>query len=266
MPTAEAANPPSGTIAMTGPVPPFTGTWTGTATASGANAHEADCVEGVSCDTFRLTVAPGDYTAKLVNIRIAWAVVANDYDVYVHKCPTDASTNDQCNATPPVGQATSASPDSGGQENTSIDPANTGTGAYTVRVVYAIVATPSADQYQGTASVGVKSSARTATYVAGGVTFAPSVTVKAPVAARDGEPSNRTDKFGNFYVGGIRGVPAGNDLWYVDLRPTVGGNPNPNYDPFMRNWAYRGQPDSTTGSQEVAAGAQGGGDIDLAVG
>ncbi|HEX9968723.1 MAG TPA: hypothetical protein VGB03_01185, partial [Acidimicrobiales bacterium] len=83
---------------------------------------------------------------------------------------------------------------------------------------------------------------------------------------RDGEPSSRTDKFGNFYVGGIRGVPAGNDLWYVDLRPTVNGGPNPSYDPFMRNWAYRGQPDSVTGSPAASVGAEGGGDIDLAVG
>ena len=71
--TAEAANPPSGTIAQTGPVTPFPGTWTGTATGTGANAHEADCVEGVSCDTFRLTVAPGDYAGKLVKLRIEWA-------------------------------------------------------------------------------------------------------------------------------------------------------------------------------------------------
>jgi hypothetical protein len=264
--TAKAATPASGAIAPTGPVPTFTGTWTGTASGTGANAHEADCVEGVSCDTFRLTVAPGDYTGKLVKLKIEWAVVANDYDIYVHKCPTDASTNDQCNATTPVAQVTSASPDSGGQENTAIDPANTGLGAYTIRVVYSLVATPGADQYKGTASIGAKSEPRTATYVSGGIGFTPSVTLKAPVTSRDGEPSNRTDKFGNHYVGAIRGVPAGNDLWYVDLRPTVGGNPNPNYDPFMRNWAYRGQADSTTGSQEVAAGAEGGGDIDLAVG
>ncbi|HEX9969846.1 MAG TPA: hypothetical protein VGB03_06875, partial [Acidimicrobiales bacterium] len=177
-----------------------------------------------------------------------------------------ASTNDQCNATPPVAQATSPSPDSGGREDSAIDPSNTGVGAYTIRVVYAIVATPSADQYRGTASIGAKSEPRSANYVSGGIAFTPSVTLKAPVASRDGEPSTRTDSFGNHYVGAIRGVPAGNDLWYVDLRPTVGGNPNPAYDPFMRKWAYRGQPDSTTGQQEVAAGAEGGGDIDLAVG
>ncbi|MET0648513.1 MAG: hypothetical protein ABW208_18025, partial [Pyrinomonadaceae bacterium] len=260
-----AATPSSGIIASTGPVLPFTGTWTGTASGTGANANESNCVEGVNCDTFRLTVAPGSYTDKLVKLRIEWSVVANDYDLFVHKCPTEVSTNDQCNATPPTGQATSPSPDSGGQENTAIDPSNTGVGAYTVRVVYATV-TPQVDQYRGAASIAAKAEARAATYVTGGIAFSPSVTVKAPVSSRNGEPSTRTDKFGNHYVGGIRGVPAGNDLWYVDLRPTVGGNPNPSYDPFMRNWVYRGQPDSTTGSQEVAAGAQGGGDIDLAVG
>ncbi|MBA2268989.1 MAG: hypothetical protein H0W20_00095 [Chthoniobacterales bacterium] len=43
------------------------------------------------------------------------------------------------------------------------------------------------------------------------------MTVKAPVAGRDGEPSIRTDYRGNNYTGGIRGVPAGVDLWFHDL-------------------------------------------------
>ncbi|HEX8560970.1 MAG TPA: Calx-beta domain-containing protein [Pyrinomonadaceae bacterium] len=262
---AEAASPASGTIAPTGPVPTFTGTWTGTATGTGSGGGEATCVEGVNCDTFRLTVAPGDYTGKTIAVRIQWAVPANDYDLYIHKCPTQASTVAQCNAAAPVGQDGSGAPQT--QENAAIDPGGVLAAAtdYTVHVVYFATSGP-ADQYQGSATVRAATASRTANYVSGGMTFAPNVTVKAPVAARDGEPSNRTDVFGNFYVGGIRGVPAGNDLWYVDLRPTVGGGPNPSYDPFMRKWAYRGQPDSVTGSPVASAGAEGGGDIDLAVG
>jgi hypothetical protein len=252
-----AANPASGTIAPTGPVLPFTGTWTGTATATGANATEVDCVEGVNCDTFRLTVAPAVWTAKIINAKIQWTVPANDYDIYVHKCPTPASTNAQCNATPTVGESHGGAP--GTEENSAIDPNSTGTGDYTLRVVYSAV-TPAADQYQGSVTVVSQTAGRTATYIPGGITFSPSVTARAPVAPRDGEPSNRTDKLGNFYVAGIRGFPAGVDLWYVDLQPTSGG-----YDPFMRNPIYRGQPDAFSPDDQADLGGDGGGDVDLAV-
>src|ERR671932_2558156 len=91
----------------------------------------------------------------------------------------------------------------------------------------------------------------TVTYIKGGMAFSPSYTVRAPYIGQDVEPSLRTDKFGNTYVAGIRGVPAGTDLWYFDLRPTVNGQPNPNYDPYMRHPLYRGQPDSITGSSDA---------------
>ena len=39
---------------------PFTGTWTGNATGGSSPNGESTCVEGTNCDTFRLTVAPGD--------------------------------------------------------------------------------------------------------------------------------------------------------------------------------------------------------------
>jgi len=260
---AEAASPSSGAFGPTGPVLPFTGSWSGTATGSGSAGGEATCVEGVNCDTFRLTVLPGDYTGKFIGVRIQWAIQTNDYDLYVHKCPSAASTNAQCNATTPTGQDGGSVPQT--QENAAIDPNSTGPGDYTVHVVYFATSGPT-DQYQGSVTLRTASASRTANYVSGGMTFSPNVTVKAPAAAADGEPSNRTDVFGNHYVGGIRGIPAGNDLWYVDLRPTVGGAANASYDPFMRNWAWRGQPDSVTGSDNTSAGAQGGGDIDLAVG
>jgi hypothetical protein len=254
---AIAASPASGVIAPTGPVLPFTGTWNGTATGTGANAHESDCVEGVNCDTFRLTVAPGDYSGKFIDTRIDWTVPANDYDLYIHKCPTPASTAAQCNATDPTGQSTGGAPQT--NESSSIDPANTGVGDYTIRVVYSAV-TPAADQYRGTVSIAAKSAARTPVYVSGGVSFSPNVTVKAPHTTRDGEPSNRTDALGNFYISGIRGFPAGVDLWYIDLQPSSGA-----YDPFMRNWIYRGQPDAFSPVNEADLGGDGGGDVDMAV-
>ena len=66
---------------------------------------------------------------------------------------------------------------------------------------------------------------------------------------------------GNHYVMGIRGVPAGVDLWYFDLQPG-----SPSYDPLMRHPVYRGQPDSFTEEDSTSVGADGGGDVDLAVG
>ncbi len=118
--------------------------------------------------------------------------------------------------------------------------------------------------------------AGTPTYVKGGMTFSPSYTTRAPYIGQDVEPSVRCDKFGNCYVAAIRGVPGGTDLWYFDLRPTVNGNPNPNYDPLMRNPQYRGQPDKLTAVDctqttppaacDGTVGADGGGDVDIAVG
>src|SRR4029450_13561614 len=67
---------------------------------------------------------------------------------------------------------------------------------------------------------------------------------------------------GNCYVSGIRGVPAGVDLWRFDLDPT-----SPSFDPEMRNGVYLGQPDAfqQMGAQDsTAGGADGGGDIEIA--
>jgi len=244
---ARAAAPSAGTISATGP----TLNWTGTA-VGGASANESTCVEGINCDTFTLTVSgtPTDWTTKLVQISIQWTIPADDYDLYVHK---------DSNAGPLV--ATGANGGAPGtNDGTTIDPAATGTGVYTVHVVYFSV-TPLVDEYQGSASVQNKPAGRNANYLKTGISFTPNFMVRAPVASRDGEPSSRTDQYGNHYVVGIRGVPAGVDLWYFDLNPT-----SLTYDPYMRHPIYRGQPDSFTGDQQTSVGADGGGDVDLAVG
>lgn len=58
---------------------------------------------------------------------------------------------------------------------------------------------------------------RTAIYVSGSslnppIAFSNNRPVRCPLATADGEPSDRCDIFGNFYVSGIRGFPAGVDL------------------------------------------------------
>src|SRR5205814_2154933 len=83
------------------------------------------------------------------------------------------------------------------------------------------------------------------------------VTVSAPGAARVCEPSLRVDVRGNCYVGGIRGVPAGVDLWRFDLDPA-----SPGYDPQLRNPTYLGQPDAFA-AQDTSGGLDGGGYIDV---
>ena len=250
--STEASNPPSGAISPTGPNVVWQGPLTG-----GAAANETTCVEGTNCDTFKLTLTgtEDDWSGKVVNVNINWLNPANDYDLYIHKGENCAATG-PCEG-PVVSQDGNGAPST--QEAGSIDPSSTGTGTYLVRLV--IFSASPGDPFTGTASVGPAPPARAANYVKDGITFSPNVTVKAPVARRDGEPSNRTDKFGNHYTSAIRGVPAGVDLWYFDLRPN-----SPTYDPYMRNPIYRGQPDSFTQQNATALGADGGGDVDLAVG
>src|SRR6266480_7786409 len=51
-----AANPSSGAVNPSGPVGPFNGTWTGTGAGGSAPNGESTCIEGVTCDTFRLSL------------------------------------------------------------------------------------------------------------------------------------------------------------------------------------------------------------------
>ena len=245
---ARAAAPAEATI---GPDSAGQVTWVGTA-PGGASAGEATCVDGVNCDVFKITVtgAKEDWTTKIIALNFTWTLPANDYDFYIHKDAVDgpitsSGRNDGAPAT---------------DDNAAIDPASSGVGDYFVHVVYFSVV--GADQYKGSAAVQTKSTeVRTATYTSSGIQFSKNVTVKAPVAARDGEPSIRTDYKGNSYTGGIRGVPAGVDLWYFNLNPN-----SVRFDPEMRVPAYRGQPDGFTEKTPADAGGDGGGDIDLAVG
>src|SRR3984893_5258339 len=243
-----AAAPSAGTIGPAGP----TLNWSGTAVGGSSAGEGTTCLEGINCDTFTLNVSgtPADYAGSVIAIKIQWTNPVNDYDLYIHK---------DSNSGPVV--ATGANGGAPGtSESTTIDPAATGTGVYTVHAVYFSV-TPLVDEYQGTAQIQNKPQGRNANYLKTGISFSPNVMVRAPVASADGEPSNRTDKFGNHYVVGIRGVPAGVDLWYFDLNPN-----SPTYDPYMRHPIYRGQPDSFTQTEQTSVGADGGGDVDLAVG
>ena len=258
-----ATNPAGGTLSASTTTAL---TFVGTAPGTGADS-EPDGIEGVNKDTYVLTVLPGVYTGKLISVTLSWTNPANDRDLYVFKRNPDGSNGQQ------VGQSAGGAPQTG--ESTSFDPNIYGSGQYNVEIIY-FACTPNLDQPTGAITLFNAPTVRQATYTKGGMTFSSNSACKAPTAFSDGEPSSRVDAVGNAYVAGIQGVPAGVDLWYFDLRPTIPNptNPaqtikNPQYDPNMRVPIYRGKPDSPTtvaAQSQLQAGALGGGDIDVAVG
>jgi hypothetical protein len=239
---ALAAVPSSGTI---GPRDPRI-TWQNTAIGTGA-ADPATTIEGVNSDTYTLTVTglPTEWQGKAIRISLDWGVNLNDYDLYVYK---DTATG------------TALTSSGGGAPETNeaviIEPAKSGIGVYVIKTIY-FANTPGVDQPHGTVEVLREAHPF---YMNGGMTFSPNTPDYAPANNTDAEPSSRTDGQGNHYISGIRGFPAGCDLWYYDLRPN-----SPTYDPYMRNPQYRGLIDGLTGRSDVEAGGDGGGDIDLAV-
>lgn len=149
---SRSANPTNGTIGPSGP----NVVWDGTATGGTSPESEDTCIEGVSCDTFLLTLSgtPADWVGKKVHLQFDWLDAANDYDVYVHK-GADPTTG------PVVGSSTNTHL-SGHTESIDLDPnqGDVGTGVFSVHVVYFIVAPqtgigppPGNDQYHAVASV-----------------------------------------------------------------------------------------------------------------
>lgn len=118
--------------------------WMGTATGPASPGDEGTCVEGVNCDTYLLTLAPGDYTNKRVRIEINWGTVATDYDLYVHQ---------ESNAGPLLASSAQGTTTF---EAVEIDPLavaarSDGTRLVSVHVVY--FAATAADQYRGKATI-----------------------------------------------------------------------------------------------------------------
>jgi hypothetical protein len=265
-PVARASTPSSGTIS------PLSGSasWSGFPGPGASPQGELTCVDGTTCDTFTLTLAPGDYVGKRVRFKLAWTNQLNDYDVYVHLGD---------NQGPEVGRAGNSAPQTG-EENTFDVNAAVVTGVndkYTIHVVYWAVG-PN-DPYRGEVSLEniPQTPTRTATFIKGdktGIRFSPSRALYATGAGQDVEPSVRVDYKGNAYAGGIRGLTGGNDIWRFDLNPN-----SPTYDPFLANAAirfdlsgnaqnpsYKGQPDALSPNDDSELGGDGGGDLDIAVG
>ena len=219
-----------------------------TALIGGANNDPSTCQEGVSCDTVVVDVAAGDWRGTNLKVAIDWTVPASDFDLYVF--------HDQLNGET-AGASTGGAPETHEQVTLTLNAVLASPRRYLLHVV-AFAAAP--ERVQGTLSLVAPPAPRVAHLSPLGVTFSPNVTVSAPGTARDCEPSLRVDVRGNCYVGGIRGVPGGVDLWRFDLDPT-----SATYDPQLRAPAYLGQPDAFA-AQDTTGGRDGGGDIDIATG
>ncbi|HEV8479168.1 MAG TPA: sialidase family protein [Candidatus Eisenbacteria bacterium] len=243
---AHAATPGSGTVSLGNP----SVTWSGS--ISGAGSGENTCVDGVSCDSFQVTLAPGDYTGKQLNVVISWTIPAYDYDLYVHEGTLRGPLLPASAGPPPATSET---------VHIGIDPpVVTSPRVWWAHIQAATV--PPAQVYQGQAAIGPTPPSPVITHLPGHVTFSHTVPLYARGTVRTEEPSVRVDVRGNCYVSGIRGVPAGVDLWRFDLNPA-----SPTFDPEMRNGVYLGQPDAfqQMGAEDsTAGGADGGGDIDIA--
>ncbi|HEX3253511.1 MAG TPA: hypothetical protein VHS05_29025, partial [Pyrinomonadaceae bacterium] len=150
---ARASSPAGATINATAATPL---TWIGTATGGGAlNAplligSEDLCQEGLTCDTFTLTVGgtTSDWSGKLIHIKIEWVLPVTDYDLYIHK---DSNTGPIVGSS---GRGATSPTDPLTWEDTTIDPSISGTGVYTVHAVYYLAT--AADQYHGSATIESK--------------------------------------------------------------------------------------------------------------
>jgi len=96
---------------------------------------------------------------------------------------------------------------------------------------------PPGQVYNGSAALVALPNAPRVTHLAGDLPFCHTVPLFARGTVRDEEPSVRVDVRGNCYVGAIRGVPAGVDMWRFDLNPQ-----SPTFDPELRHATYLGNP------------------------
>ncbi|MEO5989012.1 MAG: FlgD immunoglobulin-like domain containing protein [Candidatus Eisenbacteria bacterium] len=212
----------------------------------GVGFDRSTCVEDVSCDTLVLDVAAGDYTGKNLRVTLDWAIPANDFDLY---CFLNRLNG------PEVGSSHDGPPGTHEEFVLSLNGVIAAPRRY---VIHMVASATSPETIHGLMTFVAPPAPRVATTAGNDLVFSPNVTVLAPGAARDCEPSLRVDTRGTCYVGGIRGVPAGVDLWRFDLDPS-----SPTFDPQMRTATYLGQPDAFA-SPDSAGGKDGGGDIDIA--
>jgi len=198
-----SATPASGTLDPNGPN--TSQSWSGAVVAPAGSDIEPSCVDGVSCDTYTVTLSgsPSNWLGKRAHIVISWnfnSTAGDDFDVVIHK---------GSNAGPVVASAFTAS--STQPEVLDIDPnaSGIGTGVFTVHVIYFTAV--AGDTYNGTATVTGGFPTPTPTPIpAFAFTTPQELTGHPPSPAffqGDGEPEIKIDIFGNIYATAIQGVP-----------------------------------------------------------
>jgi hypothetical protein len=271
-----AATPSSGTISTSATSVAWDG-FPGPAVSSDqlnqTSTGDVNCTDGTNCDAYTLKLAPGDYTGKRIHFSVTWTSPVDDYDVYVHAGAGYGGPIVSKSATSPPGTIEENTFDINGVVTAGVND------TYTVHVVYFTVGP--LDPYHGVLALENIPAVvvRTPKFVwdtkKTRLRFGKSRALYGNGTATGSEPSVRVDYKGNAYVGSIRGVPGGDDLWRFDLDPT-----SPTFDPFLNggsyfidpngnitNPSYKGQPDATSPDPNlVNVGGDGGGDMDIAVG
>ncbi len=145
-------------------------------------------------------------------------------------------------------------------ENANINPNTVGTGDFNVIAVY-FTNVPSQDQPQGSITVQTAPTVRTATYNQRRDDVRAELCLESVYGLlrwRTQQPVGSARQL--LRLRHPRCAGRGRSLVF-DFRPTIGGSPNPNFDPNMRVPIYRRQPDAIlddTGRSDLSAGALGG--------
>lgn len=212
----------------------------------------ASCIESVTCATVPLTInLPADYWTRhngALTITLTWPdhkpvqgqnSVFNDFDVYLYDSDGREVTHGATNNNPE-----------------SLVVGDPRPGQYSV-IVYLFSVVD--EGFTATATLQAAAGARPEPQDdESEVRFSAPVTLTAPGASRDGEPSTAFDRDGRWYVGAIRGVPAGSDMWIIS-------------DPTAQQFKWLGRPDTfrvqdpQTGEFREPTASDGGGDMDFAL-
>lgn len=256
---------------------------------AGVATGPGDCV-GPNCSDYDLFVGnPGVLTPN-VKVRIDWTNVANDYDMYIFQQtagePQVASSG---NGTTTFEEAIFTPLPNTTYQIVIVHFAATGVGLAgpeTIDGVISLVGAPvvTNPNRTGPSGTGIVFSPNGNIFVSTtpavvGSNEAPTGrgTTFAEETVRDGEPSIRSDAKGNVYPAGIRGVPAGVDVWrfgpnafcprfnfYDDDQFPIGDPPALASNPGA-GYVWLGQPDGIFVTEGEGSPDAGGGDIELAV-
>jgi hypothetical protein len=210
-----AATPSSGTV---NPKAGSSTTWTGVPVA--ATNGESTCVDGTNCDVYILNVSgtTSSYSNLYVNVILNWGLLADEYDIYVHKG----------DLTGPVVKSATFGPGST-QQQLSFSPASLGTGTYTIHIVASDVSPT--DSYTGTVTV-----AQTPVNP-------PQATFKAPTYQNLKPPAGMGENSGEPSIGVNWNTGS---IMNIAVLDTLQLTMNTSTSPATPNWTLRNNPISNT--------------------